>query len=100
MQNLGGLMVDEIDYKKAKQRAEAKLGFYIHGFVFMVVNIGLITFNLYLQNGGSGYFWAKWPLLGWSIGLAMHGLGVFVFNGSSLENLRERMIQKELKKRY
>ena len=33
-------------YKRAKKRAEAKLGFYLHLAVYIVVNILLIIINL------------------------------------------------------
>jgi len=80
-------------YKRAKKRAEAKLGFYLHLAVYIVVNILLIIINL---STSTEYLWFKWPLIGWGIGVFFHALGTFVFSGGSV--IKERMIEKEMKK--
>jgi hypothetical protein len=80
-------------YQKAKRRAEAKIGFYIHLAVYVGVNILLIVINL---STSSQYLWFKWPLIGWGIGLLCHALSVFVFPRGS--TITERMIEKEMKK--
>lgn len=49
-------------------------GFYAHLTSYVVVMIGLIVINLFTSPG---YFWAKWPLMGWGIGVISHGLSVF-----------------------
>jgi 2TM domain len=80
-------------YERAKKRVETRIGFYIHLFVYLAVNTLLIIVNL---TASPGYYWFKWPLLGWGIGLLLHGIGVFASSiGSSV---KERMIQKEMKK--
>jgi hypothetical protein len=85
-------MTDDKAYKKAKERAKAKIGFYLHLATYIIVNLMLI-FIWHFATGG-GYQWFVWPLMGWGIGVLLHGLGVFVFTGS----LMERMIQKELER--
>lgn len=86
-------MEDQEAYARAKKRVEAKIGFYTHLAVFVGVNVLLIIINLLTS---SQYLWFKWPLMGWSIGLFFHGLGVFgLIKGSSL---KERMIKKEMKR--
>ena len=80
-------------YQRAKKRVEAKIGFYIHLAVYVVVNILLIIINL---NTSTQYFWFKWPLIGWGIGVLFHALGVFVFSGGSA--IKEQLIEKEMKK--
>jgi hypothetical protein len=86
-------MEDQEAYARAKKRVDAKIGFYTHLAVFVGVNILLIIINLLTS---SQYLWFKWPLMGWSIGLFFHGLGVFgLIKGSSL---KERMIKKEMKR--
>jgi hypothetical protein len=72
----------------ARRRAGMKLGWYIHATVYIAVNLGLATLS-YL----SGRHWAIFPAFGWGIGLAIHGLVVFVIAGGGFfENLiaRER----------
>ena len=78
-------------YQRAKKRAEAKFGFYIHLSVYIAVSILLIIINL---SSSTQYLWFKWPLIGWGIGVFFHALGVFVFSGRS--SVTEKMIEKEM----
>jgi hypothetical protein len=80
-------------YKQARKRVEAKLGFFIHLTVYVLVNSFLITMNFFQSNE---VIWSVWPLVGWGIGLLFHGLGVFVFTGH--EKYKEQWIQKEISK--
>ena len=86
-------MENQEAYQKAKKRVEAKIGFYIHLAVYIVVNIILIIINL---RTSPEYIWFKWPLIGWGIGVFFHAMGVFVFTGKSA--IKEKMIEKEMKK--
>ncbi|RYY99012.1 MAG: 2TM domain-containing protein [Comamonadaceae bacterium] len=72
----------------ALRRARAKLGWYIHASVFLVVNTGLIALSL--ATGGR---WAVFPLLGWGVGLLFHGLSVWMFQPGG--NLMTRMVDRE-----
>jgi hypothetical protein len=61
----------------ARRRAGHRLGFLIHAAVFGAVNLALIAVNLVTTPT---HPWAVFPLLGWGLGLLMHGmaaLGVF-----------------------
>jgi len=80
-------------YQRAEKRVKKKVGFYIHLFIYIVVNTMLFVINFSVSPP---YFWAKWPLMGWGIGLMFHGLGVFIFSGNS--NIIRKMIEKEIKK--
>ena len=55
----------------ARRRAKAKLGWFIHAAVYAAVNLGLIAVSV-----ASGKHWAIFPLLGWGLGLAIHGIAV------------------------
>ena len=72
----------------AVRRARAKLGFFSHAAVYLVVNTGLIALSL--ANGGR---WAIFPLLGWGVGLLFHGLSVWMFQPGG--NLMTRMVDRE-----
>jgi hypothetical protein len=72
---------------------DAKIGFAIHLVVYILVNAALVVINV---KNSPNYFWFIWPLAGWGIGLFFHGMGVFVFTGKSA--IRERMIEKEMKR--
>jgi hypothetical protein len=80
-------------YQRAKRRVEAERGFYIHALIYMVVNAGLFLINM-VSGGG---VWFYWPLIGWGIGLAAHGLSVFVFAGVFGAAWEERRIRQLLK---
>jgi hypothetical protein len=45
---------------RAKKTVDAKLGFYIHLLVYVLVNAGLIAINL---STDSSRLWFQWPLL-------------------------------------
>ncbi|MFN9474604.1 2TM domain-containing protein [Acidovorax sp.] len=74
----------------ARKRAGAKLGWYMHAILFVVVNIVVFSMSRY---GFGNRPWSVYPLLGWGLGLALHGVSVFVLGTGS--GLRERMVQKE-----
>ncbi len=86
-------MEDDKKYEQAKKRVEAKIGFYIHLAVYVLVNGLLVAINLMRS---SEVMWFIWPLSGWGIGLLFHGLSVFIFSG--FKNIKEELIQKELNK--
>ena len=86
-------MEDQELYKKAKQRAESKITFYIHLVVFLAVNFLLVVINL---KSSPDRLWFIYPLLGWSLALLLHGLKVLgVFNFS---DKKKQLIEKELAK--
>ena len=72
----------------AQRRAKAKMGWYAHASVYCLVNLLLVTLSV-----SSGRHWAVFPLFGWGLGLALHGISVFVLGAGS--GLRERMVQTE-----
>lgn len=80
---------DDIE-QLARRRAGAKLGWYVHAAAFVVVNLVLFSMSRY---GFGSRPWSVFPLLGWGLGLALHGISVFVLGTGS--GLRERMVQKE-----
>lgn len=83
------LAPDEID-RLARKRAGAKLGWFAHAMVFVLVNLVVWARS---QYGFGDRSWSVFPLLGWGLGLALHGISVFVLGTGS--SLRERMIDKE-----
>lgn len=86
------LLSDTEIRRRAKKRVDMKMGFFIHLLVFICVNLGLAALNL-LQGG---HRWNIWPLGGWAIGLAIHGLVTFLsLNG---DGLRERLLAEEIER--
>ena len=81
------LTTDPIE-RLARKRAGAKLGWYLHASVYLLVNLLLATLS-----AASWRHWAVFPAVGWGIGLALHGISVFVLGSTG--GLRERMVQIE-----
>ncbi len=65
---------NEERYLKAVKRVEDLKGFYGNLSAYIVVNAGLIILNLVTSPND---IWFIWPLLGWGIGVAFHGMSVF-----------------------
>jgi len=76
--------------RMARRRAGAKLGWYVHAVVYVLVNVAVFAMSSYAFGLRP---WSVFPLLGWGVGLALHGISVFVLGSGS--GLRERMIQQE-----
>jgi hypothetical protein len=72
----------------ARRRAAAKMGWYIHAFVFIAVNLLMAVLS-----ASSGRHWAVYPAFGWGLGLAIHGFVVFVVAGGA--GLHEKMVARE-----
>ena len=83
------LSTEEID-KLARKRAGAKMGWYIHATVYVLVNVFLFAASHYAFGTRS---WSAAPLLGWGLGLALHGISVWFLGAGA--GLRERMVQRE-----
>lgn len=83
------LSPEEIE-RLAQRRANAKLRWYAHAAIYVVVNLFIFSISRY---GFGTRPWSVAPLLGWGVGLALHGISVFVLGTGG--GLRERMVQKE-----
>ncbi len=81
------------DRHRAKERLAARRGFFVHLAVFVVVNVALVVINV---TTAPDTLWVKWPLMGWSIGLAFHGLAVFVVGDRFA--ITDEMVERELRK--
>jgi len=72
----------------ARRRAGAKLGWYLHATVYLLVNAFLMA--LASQHGQS---WAVYPLMGWGLGLLIHGAVVFFIAPGG--TLYDRLLARE-----
>jgi hypothetical protein len=74
----------------ARRRAGAKMGWYIHACVYVLVNVALYA----MSDFGFGHRpWSRFPVFGWGVGLGLHGISVFVLGKGSA--FRERMVDRE-----
>jgi hypothetical protein len=85
------LTPEEID-RLARRRAGAKLGWYTHATLYVLVNLFLYFMSANGETMGHRP-WSIYPAMGWGLGLALHGIAVFVLGTGS--GLRERMVQRE-----
>lgn len=84
-------MTDTELQKLAQKRVAMKLGFAIHLLVYSLVNAGLLALSL--SRGGQ---WHWGPLLGWGLGLAIHGL-VTLLNLRG-QGLRDSLVAAEVER--
>lgn len=82
------LTEDEIE-RLARKRAGAKLGWYIHATVYVIVNLALFA----LGSSFGRRPWSIFPALGWGVGLALHGVSVFLLGAGS--SFRDNLVQRE-----
>ena len=77
---------------RARRRVGIKMGFYIHALVYVLVNLGLFALNTSL----GGVRWSHFPLWGWGLGLAIHGIVTFI--GLPGDGMRSRMVAQEVER--
>lgn len=67
-------MSEEANMMIARMRIEEIKAFYVHIGIYVAVNLALIAINVFNQDE---VWWSLWALLGWGIGLIIHGLSVY-----------------------
>jgi hypothetical protein len=104
-------MNDEKLMKEAKKRVAAKLSVKIHALTYVCVNAFLVVMyfvtgslqaevRLHFGLSDSNIFWPLFPMLGWGLGLAMHGIAVWSYlSGKSNEAAVQAEYQR-LKEKY
>ena len=60
--------------RQAFKQVQIEKGFYGHLFTYVLVVAALFVINLI---SAPDYIWAKWPALGWGVGILSHGVRVF-----------------------
>jgi hypothetical protein len=75
---------------RALRRVRRKIGFYMHAMVFVLVHVCFgIAFLMGLRS-------RPFFVVGWAIGLVIHGL--FTYVTLQGEGLRERMLRQEIER--
>lgn len=96
--NNPNLNSDEIKYQQALKRVKKIKGFYSHLLVYIVINTMLIVVN---SGNSTKEFW-RWQTfstaLFWGIGLAAHGLSVFLPSVMMGKDWEERKIKELMDK--
>jgi len=82
-------MTEQNDIREAAiRRVKAKRGFMTHLVIYLVVNALILVIWV---SSGSGYFWPIWVILGWGVGLAFHGWGVYFRQPISEDDIRREI---------
>jgi len=76
--------------QRALRRVKLKMAWLLHATVYLLVNLGLAAIDL--ASGGRS--WHLWPLAGWGLGLAIHG--ILTLASLQGDGLRERMLEREM----
>ena len=83
----------------ALRRLKAKNEFRVHAFVYIAINVMLVTLWAFTGNvlgapEGTpiAFFWPIFPIVGWGVGVAIHGYTAF--RGTIYT---EEQIQRELR---
>lgn len=74
--------------RMARRRVAARMGWITHATVFVIVNAALAV-----GAAATGRNWAIYPLLGWGLGLAIHGLAVYL--SPARDRMHRRMVEAE-----
>ncbi|MGH2666969.1 histidine kinase [Flavobacterium sp.] len=86
----------ENSYYRAKKRVEAIRGFYGSFISYCIVIPVLIFINL---NYMPKFQWFWFPMLGWGMGLTIHGFGVFGYGSKWEERKIREILNKDKDKR-
>ncbi len=89
----GTLTSEDALVARAKRRVDIKVGFGTHLLVFVLVNLALYVINPW---GGHGFRWGSFPLWGWGLGLAIHGVVSLI--ALSGDGFRERLLDAEVQR--
>ena len=84
------MATDDERREAAIHRVKAKRAFTQNCITYVVVNAFLVGI---WAVSGRGTFWPIWVMLGWGIGLALHGYNVYGRRG-----ITEADIQKEMQR--
>lgn len=83
------LVPDDDAQLRAMRRLRAEKGFYIH----LAVYAGVLALLVMINWSVGPPWWFVWPALGWGIGLALHGVGVFGLHGATREWEQRRLAE-------
>lgn len=78
--------------KASAKRSEARTSFLVHFGVYAIVMAFLFLIWLFTSPGG--YFWPIWPILGWGVGVGIHGV-VAAVNPEELEKTKHEAARED-----
>ncbi|MEN4759713.1 2TM domain-containing protein [Chryseobacterium sp. C39-AII1] len=85
---------ESMAYEKAAKRVKEIKGFYGNLTSYCLVIPFLIVLNVITSPG---HLWFFWPMLGWGIGLAAHGINTFGIGKDWEEKKIKQLMEEERK---
>lgn len=82
-------MSQRIELTREDLARRARVGFLIHGIVYLAVNAGLATLNLFRNPDNP---WFLWVLGGWGAGLALHA--ALIFHPGLFQRVLDRRMER------
>lgn len=82
-------------YFQAKKRVSEIKGFYGNLVAYILVNIGFFVLNMLTSPKE---LWFYWPMLGWGIGVLIHGMRAFNYMPFFSKDWEERKIKEYMDK--
>jgi 2TM domain len=64
----------EASQKQAKAKSRRRLGFQLHLIPYLVTSVFMVLLNL---TTTPRCFWSIYPILGWGLGVTLHGLCIY-----------------------
>lgn len=89
----------DVKYMEAKRKVKEMKGFYIHLFVYVIVNLFLISRNVQ-QGDNLNDIDNYWTAIFWGLGVLVHAIRVFVPNvilGRDWEERKTRELMDKYK---
>lgn len=84
------LYIKDKRYQKAKEKVEAIKGFYGNLLAYCIV----IPFLAWLNLRTTGFPWVVFPMLGWGLGVVLHGMEVYGYNPLWGKRWEERKLKE------
>lgn len=85
---------ENLAYRKAEKRVKELKGFYGNLTSYCLVIPFLLVLNLLTSPN---HLWFYWPMLGWGMGLAAHGINVFGIGKDWEEKKIKELMDEERK---
>ncbi len=82
-----------MEERRAFEQVQHEKGFYRHLIMYVIIIAFLFALNLITEPG---YIWAKWPAMGWGLGILIHGIRIFSPLQMFGPEWEKRQIEKKL----
>lgn len=86
---------DDEAYVRAKQKVDTIRSFYVNLIFYCIINTVFIYINVIYSPE---FYWFWFPLIGWGIGLAIHGMSAFIKSPIFDKEWEERKIRQLMDK--